>query len=252
MSNVKISALPAGTALVDTDTLPVVRAGVTTGVNTGTLVADVATAKTNITTLQNQTVFLPVLTPLDQSAWTWFNQGTATVNQAGNIVTLLTPGSLAGTNLRGRLRGSYPTAPFTLIVVVRPWFQVAGAAVLLDVIGLTVTDGTKHKILVGANFNFNTAAGPSGIWVGKYASATSATSATVIDAIQIQNSVVYLKLVDDNTNQTFSYSLDGQQYIQVLQETRTTFLTPSDIGIVTTNQAGTQRAGGSVLSWALA
>jgi hypothetical protein len=57
--------------------------------------------------------------------------------------------------------------------------------------------------------------------------------------------------VDDNTNQTFSYSLDGQQYIQVLQEARTTFLTPSDIGIVTTNQSGTQQAGGSVLSWAL-
>ena len=61
MSNVKISALPTGTALVDSDTLPVVRAGVTTGVNTGTLVADVATAKTNIATLQAApTVLSPI------------------------------------------------------------------------------------------------------------------------------------------------------------------------------------------------
>jgi hypothetical protein len=45
LSNVKISALPTGTSLVDTDTIPVVRAGVTTGVNTGTLVSDVATLK---------------------------------------------------------------------------------------------------------------------------------------------------------------------------------------------------------------
>lgn len=270
MSNVKISALPTGTALVDTDTLPVVRSGVTTAVNTGSLVANVATAQTDIsslktsrtadeasiTTLQGQVVTLqsqaaqfPVSTPLSQSTWSWFNQGSATVTQGASLVTLLSP-SATGTNIRGRLRGSYPSGTTTLIVIVKPWFQFAGTITNLGLIGITISDGTKHKIFVAANFNFATGATPPAIWVGKYSSPTSASAATVIDSINISaNSNIWLKMVDDTVNQTFSYSLDGNVYVQVLQEARTTFLTPSDIGICVTCQSATQTQGGTIISW---
>lgn len=211
---------------------------------------NIATLQSDVITLQGQTGWLPAFTPLSQSTWAWFNQGSATVTQGTKLVTLLSP-STGTTSLRGRLRGSYPSPPFTLIAIVRPWHQVASNLTNLGLIGITVTDGTKHKIFAAANFNFATGAAPPAIWVGKYTSATSASSATVTDAIWQTNSFVWLKLTDDNTNQTFSYSLDGNAYIQVLQETRTTFLTPSDIGIVITCQSASQTQGGTVVSWSI-
>jgi hypothetical protein len=190
--------------------------------------------------------------PLDQSAWTWFNQGAAIVNQQGGLVYLQAPAGVGGTNLRGRLRGSYPATPFTLTVGVRPQFQfVPGAVTNLNALGFTISDGTQHKVLVVANFNFNTANGPNAIWVGKYTSATAASAATVLDQIQLNIDVTWLRVVDDGVNQTFYYSLDKINWIQVLQEARTTFLTPSDIGIVVTNQNGGIVAGGDIVSWEL-
>lgn len=239
MADVKISALPSGTSLVDTDTLPVVRAGVTTAVNTGTLVTDVSALKSG-----------PGYTALDQSAWTWKNQGSATVTQANNIVSLLSP-TAAGTNLRARLKGSYPSASFTLIVAVRPWMQFAGNLTGLSAVGFVISDGTKYKFTAAASFNFTTAANPSAVWTARYNTTTSASTATVIDNIQLANAVVWLKLVDDlSTTQTFSYSLDGVTYVQILSETRTNFLTPTDMGVAILSQSGSQNAGGAILSWA--
>lgn len=192
------------------------------------------------------------LVPLDQSGWSWFNQGSAVVTQGSDLVNLESP-TATGTNIRGRLSGSYPSPTFTLIAVVRPKFQSAGHIAGLGCLGITISDGTKHKIFVVSNFNFNTADPPPAIWVGKYNSATSAVSATVIDSLLPAGSgvPVWLKVVDNNTNQIFSFSFNGVTYTQVLSETRTTHLTPSDIGIVIANQSGSQDAGGDILSWSL-
>lgn len=189
-------------------------------------------------------------TLLDDSGWSWFNQGSATRNTGGGMVQLLTP-TAAGTQLRGRLRGSYPTPPFTLTTIIQPRFQFAAGSNGLGIFGITVTDGTKHKIFVAASFNFNTANPPDGLWVGKYNSVTAAVSATVYDSIQPAGSgvPVWLRLEDNNTNQIFSFSFDGVFFTTVLSEARTTHLTPSDLGLVLTNQSGSQEVGGNVLSW---
>jgi hypothetical protein len=189
---------------------------------------------------------------LDQSGWTWFNQGSATVDQTPGFVALTSPVA-SGTNIRGRLRGSYPAGNFTLVVGVQQIAVQAGSVDSLTCIGLTISDGTKHKVFVVANFNFNTANGPSAIWVGKYASATSATSATVpYTELNLGTNPMWLKLVDNGTNQIFSYSYDKFTWIQILSETRTTHLTPSDLGIVITNQGGTPPVqGGNIISWDL-
>jgi hypothetical protein len=261
MSNVKISALPTGT-VGSTDAFPIVQGGVTKAATFGhthpqsdvtNLTTSLSGAQSDIATLQSQVITLqsqlPVFTPLVQSTWTWFNQGSAVVTQGDALVTLLSP-SATGTNIRGRLRGNYPSGTTTLIVVLRPWSQIAGSNTNLGVAGVTISDGTKHKIFVAANFNFNTAAPPQSIWVGRYNTATSASSATVVDSLDIaSNTTVWLKMVDDGVNQTFSYSFDGQGYVQVLQESRTAFLTPSDIGICITCQSASQTQGGTFLSW---
>lgn len=188
---------------------------------------------------------------LDQSAWTSF--GTPTVDQSLGSVTLTGPVS-GGTQLRGRLRGSYPATPFTLVVGLRPLFAVSpGAVSMLAVVGLVLSDGTKFKNFVCANFDFNTAAPPPAIWVGTYNNATSAVSAPARATNILMQDIMWLKLVDNGTNLTYSYSLNKKTYVQLLTELRTTFLTPSDIGIVMTNQGSTPPfdQGGDIISWEL-
>jgi hypothetical protein len=132
-------------------------------------------------------------------------------------------------------------------------FQFAAGSNGLGIFGITVTDGTKHKIYVCASFNFNTANPPDGIWLGKYNTVNAAVSATVSDSLQNSGPgfPVWLRLADDGADQTFSYSFDGVNYRTTLTEGRTTHLTPSNIGIVITCQSGTQSVGGNVLSWKL-
>ena len=43
--------------------------------------------------------------------------------------------------------------------------------------------------------------------------------------------MMWLKLADDGTNLTLSWSYDGTNYTSVLTQSRTTFLTPDQIGI---------------------
>jgi hypothetical protein len=266
MSDIKISALPVGVATSSTP-FPAVVAGVTDQVTLAPIYTDLAGkaatshthAQSDVTNLVSDlagkvsaSVLTPTLTPLDQSAWSWFNQGSATVNQASNVVFLSSP-SAVGTNLRGRLSGSYPTPPFTLTVAVIPTFQVNSAGANFGVFGVTISDGTLHKILVAANFNFTTGAAPPALWVGNYNSVTSPASATVIANINSAGTgvLVWLRVVDNNTNQIFSYSFDGVNYVQILSESRITHLVPNNIGIVMTNQSGSQSIGGSFISWAL-
>src|SRR5689334_17097883 len=122
----KISALPSGT-IAATDSIPVVKSGVTTKV-AASFVTDIATNTSNIatntsdisslkasrttdeanisqaqtdisslqssvTTLQSQVLNAPALTALDQSSWSWVNQGSATVVQGSNVVYLTAPNS---------------------------------------------------------------------------------------------------------------------------------------------------------------
>jgi hypothetical protein len=189
------------------------------------------------------------MTPLDQSAWTWFNQGGSVVIQGGGLVYLAAPGGVGGTNLRGRLQGSYPATPFTLIAGISHGFQAATSITNLSILGIAISDGTKFKIFVVSNFNFNTANPPPAIWVGKYNTFSAAVSASVA-AAELRD-VLWLKVEDDGVNQTFSFSWDKRNWVVILQEARTTHLTPSDIGIVVTNQSGTVESGGNIISWEL-
>ena len=186
---------------------------------------------------------------LDQSAWTWFNQGSAVVNQQNGLVSLLAP-SVGGTNILGRLRGSYPSTPFTLIVGLMPFFQSAGVVQNINLLGIVLSDGTKFKIFDAANFNISNGSPPSGINVGNYNTATSFNSVAANTLMELPN-IVWLKMVDDGANLTFSFSYDKTNWVQLLQHARTTFLTPSDIGIVVTNQSGGILSGGDIVSWEL-
>jgi hypothetical protein len=56
---------------------------------------------------------------------------------------------------------------------------------------------------------------------------------------------IWMKVTDDNVNRTFSYSLDGEQWVDVLTESNTSGVTPTQVGVVMNPNGG-----GGATGWA--
>lgn len=223
MANVKISTLPAGTALVDTDTLPVVRAGVTTAVNTGTLIATVASQGTSITALQNS---VQTHTALDQSTWTWINQGDATITQQNRCVRLVITTAGAGENFRIRKTTAPVTTPYTFTVLMGP-----GPMYSNSIFGFGFRESSTGKVCI-VGLNLAAGAGTASSIIRKMTNPTTLAS-QAIDTINANSGTVWLRINHDGTNLTYSYSFNGLIYITLLTETKGTFFTagPDEICI---------------------
>ena len=238
MSNVKISALPPGTALVDTDTIPVVRAGVTTAVNTGSLVATVASQGTSITTLQNS---VQTLTPLDQSAWAWYNQGSATVSQSGNIVGF-TSDSTPAEDLHGRIVNQ-PATPYTITAFLTLGPIDPGA---YNGFGIGFSDGTKAEVI--SYVSAAVSEGPK-ISITKQTNPTTNSARSQTARFLIAAPGVWLRLTNDGATMTMKYSFDGVNFILGISEAVGTFLTPTKVGVFIQNFSGAFVMAGAVRSW---
>ena len=57
-----------------------------------------------------------------------------------------------------------------------------------------------------------------------------------------------LRVVDDNVNRTFYFSVDGLKWFQIYQAARTTFITPTGIGFLS-GTGNPQPTSVTLLSW---
>ena len=273
MSNVKVSALPSGGTLLDTDAIPVVRAGVTDQVNTGTLVADVSTAKTDITSLKSsrttdeaditslkasrttdeaaitalQNAAGPTRTPLDQSTWGWINQGSAAVNQGGNVVQLVL-GTEGSENVRGRFTAA-PATPYTITALIYPGpMNTSGTCG----VGPAFRETGSGKIVYIAYVGNASGAGPK--WhVHRNSSPTVNSSVVSENVFSIPSSPQWVRISDNGTLTVYSYSFDGVNFFTLVSETRGSFFTtaPDQVGIIIQNFGAGITVAGSVISWVI-
>jgi hypothetical protein len=180
------------------------------------------------------------LTRLDQSGWSWVNQGGAAVTQGSGVVFLTIP-----TNVAENVRGRFVAAPAT------PWTRTVGLnnnPILGNCAwGFWLRESGTGK-LVGTCFRT-----PSGdtrplLSARKYTSPTVFSSQSEIGPI-VPAAMSWFRLADNGTNITLSYSFDSVNYTTLLTETRGTFFTtgPDEIGIAGHNFSGTT-VGFSVLS----
>lgn len=182
---------------------------------------------------------------LDQSGWTWVNQGSATVDQAGGSVYLDTPAA-AGTNLRVR-KTTAPSTPYTLTTGIKRWFSIASSLTSLMAAGLIVRESSTGEMsaIAIANFTFATANAPASIWAGNYNSATSAAGAIGSERNSANiGDPVWLRITDNGTNLIFEASIDKIHWYQIASVGRTTHMAggPDEIGIFITDQAGATQA----------
>ncbi len=266
MSNVKVSALPSGGTLLDTDAIPVVRAGVTDQVTTGTLLTDVSSLKTsrttdeaNITSLlasrttdetnitNLQATVGPLRTALDQSGWAWLNQGGATVTQGSGLVQLFLANEVSE-NIRGRFIAAPASTPYTITALILPGQMTSSGTCG---VGIAFRESGTSKVVYIAMVGNAGSAGPR-IHVRKNTNeTTNSTSSTGPQFLVTPANGMWLRISDNGTNVIYSYSFDGVNFTTQLSETRATFFTvkPNQVGIAIQNFGSNQDTWGSIASW---
>lgn len=143
-----------------------------------------------------------------------------------------------------------PSAPYTLSVRVRGFVeQQSGKAPGFGIGFRHNSDGKFEALMVGNNFStgFN-----PGTWIGVDYWTTATTFSAALAGPTRFNEVasdVWLRIVDDNTNKLFKFSLDGVNWETILSETRTTNFTADEIGFFIKTDGAVQIVSAVFRSW---
>jgi hypothetical protein len=181
-------------------------------------------------------------------AFSWGNQGTATVTSTQNTMYMVVPANASGND---NLHLQYMVAPAT------PYSAVA--AFRLDSLlgmntygcfGLFFRDSSTGKLVVSRFIMQNSASGL--YWEVDHFSDPNtyvATSVTTSNSVYFPPAVVWLKVHDDGTtNFNFSASMNGIAFSTILTESRTAYLTtPDGVGWF----CGGQLSGGKTMTLGL-
>lgn len=182
------------------------------------------------------------MTPPVVGDFTWVNQGSATANNSNGGLYLNAP-ALSSDSLK-ILAKSY-SAPKTVVVRLIPNINPSN----YNQVGIGFRESATGKMKVvaisySAGFQTDVAA-----WTN-----STSFSADLITPIPIATTTMmppWLKIVDDNTNLTFYYSLDGYNFKQLYQAARTAFFTsaPDQIMLYASSSNSSLAAAGLFLSW---
>lgn len=152
------------------------------------------------------------------------------LNQSGAALTdnslpgplTLKPASRAGASNLISLVLSQPVTPYTITALLQRISPIQGAYAG----GLVLTDGTKYIFFGLANASLT---GTQLLVVGRYTNVNLTTTAAIFWGFQ-SSPLVWLRVVNDGTNITYSLSYDRVDWLPVLTESKTAFLTISQVG----------------------
>jgi hypothetical protein len=150
-------------------------------------------------------------------SWTWINQGTATATVANSYLTI----SNAGNGVTNSISAIYQAAPATPWTVVAKISLIARIAANFPEVGLFLMDSVSSKVIF-----FEMAGNNPGevLNIAHFTNPTTFGAVVFTESFPLKN-YLYLKIQDDGTNLKYSVSPDGQAYVQMFSEGRTSFLT---------------------------
>ena len=180
------------------------------------------------------------LKPLDQSGWSWVNQGGATVTQANGVVYMTGP-TQAGRNSRLRVTAA-PATPYTVTALL----VSALPAVNFTWAGLAWRESGTGKIIEHYRIQSGAIEGVKNTNETTFSAGFGASLPLLVGSLTPH----WLRITDDGTNLKTFYSIDGINWVQVNSEGRTVFMAggPNQIGITVAAQGGGVHQM-SVLSW---
>lgn len=164
---------------------------------------------------------------LDTTRWSWFNQGGASVSLGNSLVTLEAP-----PNPGQDTRGIYQAAPAP------PWTVVA-KLVALDMasyanyaqVGILMVDGSGKAVTCDMSVRSTTPTFAFDISYWNSGSSWNNTPTGVLDTTAAVVFPLYLKVRDDGTHITCSFSRTGTTYFQVGEVNRNQWLPSGPLGV---------------------
>ena len=178
----------------------------------------------------------PMTPPAPADFPTWLNQGTSTcVNTFGPMYFC---GAVSTSALWRAVLKTYPTPPFTVVMAFLPIIIPYNFSSYVE-LGLCIRDSTSGKMEVyglgGSGNDMNIR--------GYYFTSPTATSGTSVTGWPSgqhfsESPLVWIKYVDDSTNRVISMSINGVTWTQLASNSRTSNLTPDQIGIAVQAMGG--------------
>jgi hypothetical protein len=171
----------------------------------------------------------PLAVPADPG--TWVNQGSATITAAKGLVHLACPSNSSNNSVRARVK-STPSVPYTATFLFSAMYDMTDSAGSgIGEAGLCWRESGAGT-LVTYTIQWYNSTGNCKIQGSKWNSATSQNSQYINAQWNVGSfSMLWVQLIDDNTNRVFKTSVDGQNWMTVHSVTRTDFLTADQIGI---------------------
>ena len=161
-------------------------------------------------------------------AFSWVNQGTATVTNLQNTAYLVAPANASGNDSLHMQLMTAPATPYSAVAAFR--LDSFLGMNTYGCFGLFFRDSSTGKLVVSRFIMQNSASGL--YWEVDHFSDPNtyvATSVTTSNSVYFPPAVVWLKVHDDGTtNFNFSASMNGIAFSTILTESRTSYLTTPD------------------------
>lgn len=186
----------------------------------------------------------PLTDPSLAGISTWVNQGGASVDTTSGATTLTAPAA-AGDNIRLRVKTA-PATPY--VITARLTASGAPGASSWGLAFRQSSDGKLHLLLCGGSVS----GGTPGIFSIKFTNPTtfSASYASTLGFnLNTGFPPAFLRIADNGTNRTVSYSMDGVNFTEYHTIGRTDFLTADQVGFFANAASSTLAATATLLSW---
>jgi hypothetical protein len=165
---------------------------------------------------------------LNPSRWNWFNQGGTSATLGNSLLTLQAPPNQFS-DTHGIVQ-NLSTGPWTVVTKLVALDMAAYAN--YGQAGVLLVDGSGRAVTCGLSVRTTT---PTfGFDISYWSNTGSAWSATPTGEVDIMPTLIFplwLKVQDDGTNITCSFSRTGIMYFQVGSVSRTAWLTSGATGV---------------------
>jgi hypothetical protein len=182
----------------------------------------------------------PLTKPPAFSSWTWVNQGHATASDNGGGIYFVATGDAATSAMM--LAKAVPATPYTVTFGILANLLGTGGNALLFV---GFRNSTSGKLVLLEHYQ------TGNFIVENWNSATSYSGINLSARGLNPRTMYWLRLADDGTTRTYSFSADGINFITFGTDGHTNFLTPDQIvwGLNNPNTAGTVPMSISLISY---
>lgn len=159
---------------------------------------------------------------------TWVNQGTSTIADELDGILLQFPGPASGNQLRGAFR-SIPSTPYVITLGAIFTFYTANYRAG----GLALRASASGKLISWGPWS------DTGFRLRQWTDATTFNADYLSAVNNYQMPPMWLRVADDGSTRTWSFSLDGRNFVTVATNGHTDFLTADQVGIAGIGVVGT-------------